>query len=484
MPVGVVISTALRTGPTNPTGPESSAWFVAGVTEKGPVEGDISPVYNISEYENVWGPRGDASGTLYDQAMTFFAEGGSTLYVARAVGPAATSSSVTLKNTNTTPQDALKVEAISPGAWGQTLKFEVLAGGLAGTMGARVLSGTTVVETYANKATVAALAVALGSSRYVKATLLGAANPDADLATGSFALVGGDGDEDAVGVSDILAALDRFGEDYGPGAASVPGYSADLVATSLASHCRNTNRVGIVAGEAGASKTELGNLAGQVATGAEYFGLFAPWVIIPDGSATRTISPEGYVAGVRSRAFAIEDAFWQVPAGQRANARFILGTEVDYDLADINDLADNYRVSGIITRRSQVYLYQYRSLSTNEEQWELLSSRDTINGLVGRLSAALEPFVWEVIDGKHQLESAVTGAMVGVLQPISDQNGLYAEYDADGGQIHPGYVVSATSTPDQLGHNVIAAKAAVKLSPFAGLIEIELVKASFTAPLV
>jgi len=36
MPVGVQIRTSLRTGPTNPTGPAVSSWFVAGVTAMGP----------------------------------------------------------------------------------------------------------------------------------------------------------------------------------------------------------------------------------------------------------------------------------------------------------------------------------------------------------------------------------------------------------------------------------------------------------------
>jgi len=481
MPVGVQIRTSLRTGPTNPTGPQVSAWFVAGVTAMGPVEGRIPPVHNIADYEATWGPRTPSSGILYDQAMTFFAEGGGTLFVGRATGPAADYATVSVSNT--ADEAALEITAKNPGEL-DGLRLSVTITTANGLMTAKVSRDGQVQETFAGKSSVADLATSMRSSLLVDASDLGAADPLLLLQDGPYPLEDGTDDLSAVNLTLLLAALDRFGDDYGPGAVSIPGYTADVLATPLAGHCARTYRVAITAGLQGATTSELGALSSSSAGLAEFGGVFAPWVIIPDGSATRTISPEGYIAGVRARAFSIEDQFWQVPAGQRSLARFVRGTDVVYDLDDINDLADNHQVSGIITRRGAVYLYQYRSLSTNEQQWELLQSRDTINALTARLSTALEPFVWDVIDGKHQLESNVLGAMIGVLQPISDQGGLYSEYDEDGNQIHGGYVVAATSTADQLGRNTIAATAAVKLSPFAALIEIELVKASFTAPLV
>jgi len=474
MPVGVEIRTSLRTGPTNPTGPESGAWFIGGITETGPVTGKIPPVHNITEYERVWGPRTAASGLLYDQAMTFFAEGGGVLFVGRAVGVAATSAEVTLNSTGTVP--ALELAAKDPGAYAAAH----LGVSVVGDYALRLTWDGQLRESHV-KTSLAELVASLASSTLVTATNLGA--PDAPLVAGSFSFTGGDADTDTVTSTQVLAGLTRLGEEYGPGAMSVPGYDA-TVAAGLVDHAAETQRIIIAAGPEAASIAEYQALAEGSSALAEYGGLFAPWVVIPDGSATRTISPEGYVAGVRARAFALEDEFWQVPAGQRAQARFVRGTETPYSLDDINTLADDHQVSGIITRRGAVYLYQYRSLSTDVTQWELLQSRDTVNALTARLSTALEPFVWEVIDGKGQLESNVLAAMIGVLQPVSDQGGLYSEFDANGEIIHPGYVVAATSTPDQLGHNTIAATAAVKLSPFAGLIEIELVKASFTAPLV
>jgi len=483
MPVGVQIRTSLRTGPTNPTGPAVSSWFVAGVTAMGPVDGRIPAVHNIAEYEATWGPRTPDTGILYDQAMTFFAEGGGTLFVGRAVGPAAVAGHVAIPNDSaTTPEGALNVTALNPGtADAARLRVDVAVAGPVMTV--KVVRDNQVQETFV-RGTVADLATAMGSSRLVEAHSLGPVDAAALLEAGSYALAGGTDDNAGVVLETLNQALLRFGDDYGPGAVSVPGYTADVIAGMLAGHCADNFRIAITAGQQGAAISELAALASGAAALGEFGGVFAPWVIIPDGSATRTISPEGYIAGVRARAFSIEDQFWQVPAGQRALARFVRGTDVVYDIDDINELADEYKVSGIVTRRGAVYLYQYRSLSTNEQQWELLQSRDTVNALTARLSTALEPFVWDVIDGKHQLESSVLGAMVGVLQPVADQNGLYAEYDEDGNQIHPGYVVAATSTADQLGRNTIAATASVKLSPFAALIEIELVKASFTAPLV
>jgi hypothetical protein len=483
MPVGVQIRTSLRTGPTNPTGPEVSAWFVAGVTAMGPVSGRIPPVHNIAEYEAVWGPRTPDAGILYDQAMTFFAEGGGTLYVARGTGPAATTGLVSLDNTDTPPDPCLTIAALAPGTIDAARIVVDVASAAAGLTTIRISVDNQVQETYVG-ASAESLLGSMQSSHIVRANAAGATNFDLPPAPGRFLLSGAVDDNAGVTLSLLEAALERLGADYGPGAVSIPGYGAEVVASFLASYCADRLRVAITAGAAGATIPELAATAAGASALGEFGGVFAPWVIIPDGSATRTISPEGYIAGVRARAFSIQDQFWQVPAGQRALATFVRGTDVVYDIDDINQLADDYAVSGIITRRGAVYLYQYRSLSANEQQWELLQSRDTINALTARLSTALDPFVWDVVDGKHQLESNILGAMVGVLQPISDQNGLYSEYDADGNLIHSGYVVAATSTADQLGRNTIAASASVKLSPFAALIEIELVKASFTAPLV
>jgi hypothetical protein len=483
MPVGVQIRTSLRTGPTNPTGPEVSAWFVAGITAQGPTTGRIPAVHNIAEYEQVWGPRTPDTGILYDQAMTFFAEGGGTLYVARGVGPAAQAGGVVINNTDSPAEPALQIIALNPGtADAARIAVDVSSAGAQGAV-VKVSRDGQVQETYVG-ASVTDIVDAMRSSLLVSASPMGASDPTLPPAAGHYTLDGAADDNGAVSLQTLSTALDTLGDDYGPGAVSIPGYTADQVANTLAAHCARAFRVAITAGAQGASVPELASTAAGATGLAEWGGVFAPWVIIPDGSATRTISPEGYIAGVRARAFSIEDQFWQVPAGQRALAQFVRGTDVIYDVDDINELADEYQVSGIITRRGSVYLYQYRSLSVNEQQWALLQSRDTVNALTARLSTALEPFVWDVIDGKHQLESNVLGAMIGVLQPISDQNGLYSEYDADGNLIHNGYIVAATSTADQLGRNTIAATASVKLSPFAALIEIELVKASFTAPLV
>jgi len=483
MPVGVQIRTSLRTGPTNPTGPEVSAWFVAGVTAMGPTSGRIPAVHNIAEYEQTWGPRTPDAGILYDQAMTYFAEGGGTLYVARAVGPAATAGLVSVDNTDSPAEPCLTFHALSPGALDAArVVIDILAPVNAVTV-VKISVDGQVQETYGGQSAEDLLA-ALQSSRIVQVGAAGATDPTLPPAAGRYTLTGGADDNSGVTLATLTAALDTLGDDYGPGAVSIPGYGAEAVAQFLATYCADNLRIAITSGGAGATIPELASTAASAGALGEFGGVFAPWVVIPDGSATRTISPEGYVAGVRSRAFNLEDQFWQVPAGQRAQAQFVRGTDVVYDIDDINELADQYQVSGIITRRGAVYLYQYRSLSVNQQQWELLQSRDTINALTARLSTALEPFVWDVIDGKHQLESNVLGAMIGVLQPISDQNGLYSEYDEDGNQVHGGYIVAATSTADQLGRNTIAATAAVKLSPFAALIEIELVKASFTAPLV
>lgn len=97
--------------------------FAAGITERGPVDTVIGPLRSLEEVVAETGDR-IASAYIYDFADVFFREGGSELFIARAVGPAPVTATVNLKGAS---EDTLTVKAVSPGAWANDLDIVVTA---------------------------------------------------------------------------------------------------------------------------------------------------------------------------------------------------------------------------------------------------------------------------------------------------------------------------------------------------------------------
>jgi hypothetical protein len=104
---------------------DTGVWFVTGLTERGPTDTALA-VGSLNDYINKYGAR-VSYGYLYDVLETFFREGGYKAYVARVVGPAATTGLLNLMDTPNTAI-SLVAKAEGPGAWSSSIKVQVLAG--------------------------------------------------------------------------------------------------------------------------------------------------------------------------------------------------------------------------------------------------------------------------------------------------------------------------------------------------------------------
>lgn len=476
---GVLVRTATRSGPVNPTIPASGRYFVVGQFDRGRT--DVAQrVRSLAELEVLYGPR-VAYGSAYDDLRMFFEEGGTEAHVVRVVGPAATVGTLTLKDDAGTPADALRVDAIGAGAWSASVTVEVAAGTLPSTFKVVVdgpLDGDT--ETYDNLATAADAVAALGRSRYVRGTDLGAGVPAVAAAA---ALSAGADDRAAITASHMTDALALFGRDLGAGAVAIPGYSSALVGADLMAHAKDRRRLALLAAPIGSSDNDYLNAADSlIAPDGEYGGLFGPWVEIPmGGGRTKLVSPEGYVAAQRARAH-LEAGPWRAPAGEIAVARFVVGVEREITRAQ-GDTLDEGHVSAIRTIAGTTRLYGWRSLSTDAENYALLTGRDVLNTIAYECEARLEQYVFQTIDGKGQLLAKVAGTLVGVLDPMRAAGGLY-ERIVDGEQIDPGYSVDVgptVNTDAVLASNKIAAVIALRVSPVGTLIDLTIVKAGLTA---
>lgn len=485
---GVIVTTETVAGPATSQTAPAATFFVAGLAHRGPTDEAVL-VRSLADFERRFGPR-VTYGSLHDQLATFFGEGGSRAYVARVVGDAATLGTVTLQDQAGVPVDTLRIDALGAGAWSDDLQVRIADGLTAGTFDLTVVLAGADVESYIGLDSPAAAANALEQSVYVRATDLGAATvaPDNNPAAGTFDLSAGTDDRASIVTQDYIDQVDGlFTYDLGAGAVAVPGQTAANVGADLIAHGKANRRLVLLAPAPGSTLSAAKAAAAAVRDGTddEYAGVFWPAVLVPAGGGrTRTITPEGYIAGVRARAHMAEGP-WRAPAGEAATARYIVGTDVEVPQAD-GDEADAAGVSAIRRIANTLRLYGWRSLSTDLDNYALLTGRDVLNFAVAELERRLEPLVFRTIDGKGHLFAEAAGIGIGLAEPMRAAGGLYELVDDDGNAIDPGYAVEtgpSVNTPDTIQAGKIKMRVALRVSPTGTLVEVTVAKVAVNAAL-
>jgi hypothetical protein len=485
---GVVVTTGAVAGPSAPTRAPSSTFFCVGLAERGPTN-VASLVNSLADFTALYGGQ-TTYGALYDALTTYFQEGGSRAYVARVVGPSATTGTLAggLLDGASSPVPTLNVSASSAGAWSSGVSVRVLAGSSASTFRIQVFYQTLLMEDYTNLAT-PQQAVSRVNSRSAFIRLADAGSPTAAPAnnpvpTGSpGTLSAGADDRSHVVTQTYLNALTLFEAGFGDGAIAIPG-AGSSVFTGLIAHADAYNRLALLAPERGADKgTLIGYAAGLDAKRA---GLFAPWVQIPDGfGGTKATSPEAFVAAARSKAHNVAGP-WKAAAGEVSKATYVIAPDQAFSVSDANDL-DSAKVDVIRTVAGSVRLYGWRSLSADLDNWAYLTGADTINDYVVQANNQLEQYVFGVIDSAGHLLTTIRGTLVGIAEPMAAANGLFAAHDpVTGDLVDPGYAVNTGSTLNSvasLALNQILATVSLRVSPTGATVALSVTKAGVTAAL-
>lgn len=473
--IGVNVTTSLRTGPAN-SGVPSGRFHLAGVTEFGPV-GSSRVVDSIAKFLAIYGDRTAYSSNVFDSVRMFFEEGGSEAVVSRVVGPAAKAGSLAL--VDSADKETLRIEAIEPGPHSSGLTVEVISG-LNNTFTLILRRNGQVISRYDGLTSPADAVARTATNPTVRIVSLGsttAAPGDNPKPIAATALAAGSDDRANITADHVIAALDA-GTGAEGGCVAAPGYSASVIALALADHAKRTGKIALTAPAAGASAAQVKSEADALKIeNGDHLGIFYPHLTIPDAGATRTISPEGYVAAVRARAHR-DAGFWQVPAGDRAATRWVLGTVTPVS-PELNDSLSESFVNGIVTTGTKVRLYGWASLAADREGLGLLNYRDGLNFLMFNVKGALEPFVFSVNDSNGHLRSYIESAVIGVLDPIAKAGGLFASRDADGEIVDPGYRVSVDSslnTITLMAENKVMVQVGVRMAPTAQLIQVEIIK--------
>lgn len=489
---GVTVLTGTRPGASALTRAPGATYFVTGITERGDTAEPVL-VRSMAEYVEKLGDR-VTYGYLFDDLEQFFGEGGERAYVMRIVGDTPTTGLLTLVDRAGAPVNTVRVNAKNAGAWSTRVTVQVTDGAIANTFRVFVFYDGILVEQYLELATPAAMVTAINaSSNYLTATDLASAtvapanNPAVLAAT---ALSAGTDDRGTIVSGDYTAALASFGPELAAGAVAIPGQGAATVGAGLIAHAKAFRRIAILAPPIASTTASRKTIANGLrsTSGSEFAGLFGPWVKVSDGAGgTRTIPPEGYVAGVRARTIRVTGA-WRAPAGQIAIARHVVGLESDESLtrAELDDLATS-RVNTIVVKAGAVRNYGWRSLSLDESVLELLMARDLMNVLAMLGEAALEQFVFRPVDGRGILFGEVEAELRAILEPIRAAGGLYERLDPEtGAVIDPGYLIDTgpgVNTPEVLGNNEVRANVSIRVSPAAELITLSIVAVGFDVAL-
>jgi hypothetical protein len=445
-------------------------------------------VTSIADYETLFGTY-VSYGNVYQQVQTFFEEGGAQCYVSRVVGASATAGYLSLENTSS--GTAVTLTAVGPGDWSDNMTATVATLGSGKIF--KLFLNSDLVYSSGEVASASALVNKINASA-VAAKYITAAIGTGTLANtaSAVAFTAGDDDRGSIVDQDWIDALDACGSDLGAGAVSLPGLvtsgNIEAVHQDILTHCYTNHRMAILSTPSDYTSTQAGT-HGETVGGfdyAEYGALYWPWVTmnLEDGTGL-TISPEGYVAAKRSVAFNRVGP-WSAYAGLVSQSQFITGLSEAVSKTT-GDTLDESRVNALRIVNNAVRAYGFRSLSSDEDNFRFLNSREMLNYIVVQAEAELEDLVFSPIDGRNALFTQVKGRLIGLLEPIRIAGGLYEAFDATGKRIDYGYSVvvnDAINPVSQLAGGLVKAKVGIRVSSIGDQIQVDVTKSNLTASVV
>lgn len=485
---GVVVNTGVRVGPAGVAVAPASTYFVVGEAERGPTTAP-QLVRSMTEYNKYFGDY-TASGVLYQHLQTFFEEGGTRAYVLRVVNSTATAGTNSVAG-STGSGDALTMTCANPGTWAADLDLEYAAGVSASTYRVTVMLKGVVVYQSGDLASNEAAAAALNANVGHLFTTAAGANAAFPAPTNGTPDTFTNGTENLSLVvdTDVVAALDLFGEELGAGAVAAPSRNGSTIWDGLRDHAVANRRIALCAfDEADTSDDAITGAAGYGGTDegsknkGSHMAFYWPWVKVPDGAgSTRNISPESYAAAARAKAHQ-QSGPWRPGAGLLSASSFVTGL-TDPVTKSIGDSLDDARVNALRVVEGTVRLYGARSVSADETNWRFITYRDTLNYLTVRAEGALEKYVFGVIDGRKTIFATVASELVTILEDVRQRGGVYELVAEDGRLLDRGYSVEVSEAINPVGDlasGIVRARVGVRVSSVSDIITVTITKSALT----
>ncbi len=484
---GIVVTTAVRTGPTNPQTAATATMFVAGITSRGP-DGTAHLITSLSDFEDIFGGY-TSDGFVHQTIETFFEEGGSRAYVSRAVEVAAVEADCSILSTGT---ECVNLLASGVGTWANTnANF-----GLTASVGYVVAATSFKVQLRLNNALIWTSSTHTSVANFIEEVnnnttaalyVTATAGASSNLPTaGSYSFADGT-NGNSPSAAELANALDAFTSNLGPGSVCVPGHYDASLRTELITHAAENNRIAIMSfAKDDTYEDAISDVAGYSSEiNAEFGAFFFSWVKKPNGSLTMVIPPEGYVCGKRARVHNLFGS-WNPYAGERTEANFVTGVYQTLSKTAADALDAGF-VNPIRVINGTVRVYGARSASDDTDNFRFIMAREVLNQITYEAESALEALLFLPIDGRKSTFARVQATLVAIMDRIRIGGGLYEAFDANGKQIDQGYTVQvndANNPLTQLATGVIKAKVGARVSSIGDTIEVEITKSNLTASLV
>ena len=484
---GIIVTTSVRTGPTNTQTAATATMFVVGVTERGP-DGTSHLVTSISDFQDIFGNY-VSDGWTYQTVETFFEEGGARAYVSRIVDESAVEADIDLLDAYPSGSVCVNLLASGTGTWAN-------AGGLTAevvqptgtTFRVRIrLNGVSVWYSSAHSS-IATFVEEVNNDSAAALYITAAAGPSTSIpAVAAAANFTGGTNGSALIDADVTTALNTFTSNLGPGAVCAPGFVSQDVHNALLAHAEDNNRIAIMGFDKDFSAAQaISNVEDYSALSNAQFGaFFYPWVKIPNGNLTQVIPADGYVCGKRAKVQNLYGS-WSPYAGERTSSDFVTGVYSSLTKADADALDAGF-VNPIRVINGTIRVYGARSASDDTDNYRFIIAREVLNQIVYEAEQSLEALLFLPIDGRKSTFSRVGATLVGIMDRIRIGGGLYEAFDGNGKQIDPGYTVQvndANNPLTQLATGVIKAKVGARVSSIGDTIEVEISKSNLTATLV
>ena len=456
---------ATTSGDESPTG----AAFIVGETRRGPVDEPVR-IRGMSDFTRHFGDRLGRS-LVHDWLETFFAEGGGSAVVMRALADDAETASVEIEDDEA--NTVLVVEASSPGEWGDDLAVEIEEDG--DEFDLTVLLDGRARERYRGLSTAEDAIDALEQSNLVVAS---EGDEEGTPAAGENPLDGGS-DGATVEEEEITSALDLIGADWGPGQVVAPGWDGDSLEDALIEHAQDRNRRALLDPEPGSGAEDLIAQAQRVRSAADDFGRYAAlvssWVEIPAigrGGRRRKVPGSALLAGKIAAGDVDAGTANNAAAGSRGEADFVVRLDTEFGGEDAYSISRRGVIWLRDDRRLGIRVYGFTTLSSDEAWRELSISRLEMS-LRAQAEEVAEDFIFRTLTGTEALRHEFRDAVKSVLLTEYESGGLFGESPEDAFEVDVGPDVNPS---EEIAKGNLRAAATIRPAPFGEYVEIDLVR--------
>ena len=463
-----------RSTPTN-----TGTGFFVGLSDKGSILAPI-PTYSMDDFIRYCGTRQSYS-VLYDAVEAFFREGGNQAWIGRVVGPAPVYAFRNL--VDAVAATSLVVKANSPGSWGNSIKVAVIAGVTSGYAIQVTDSNNVVLELSPDLTTQQDAVTWATYSQYITVTIGASANaPVIGGANVLTALATGADDRNNITDTQWQNALNLFTKDLGPGNVAAPGRTASAGHLQLLAHAAANNRFAVLDPPDTATLATITAIISSDKAGlnGQYGGLWWPWINIPGIAAgtTRPVPPSGSVMGQMARMDALRG-----PNVAAAGNDGVLSYAVSLSQSALSDATrDTWNTAGINVIRPMLgtfRIFGYRTLAdpVSNTDWLMANNVRLLMAVAAEADAIGQDYVFDQIDGRGVTIASYGGALTAMLARYWNTGQLYGATAAEAFSVDVGPTVN---TPARLAAQELRAVIAVRPSPLAELVTIEIVNVNVT----